>query len=115
MALEIPSINIESTKLTETSLDASQTVDVLDEDKLNTFQADSIEDLSSVLSNTIISGLGNRSDKTFTIRGISNYLTYESSVAMYIDDTPVPSQKPLHVGKPMQSSQKHWPFVPYHF
>lgn len=63
---------------------------MLDEEKLNTLQADSIEDLSSVLSNTNISGLGNRSDKTFTIRGISNYLTYESSVAMYIDDTPVP-------------------------
>ena len=90
VALEIPVINIESTKLTETSLDAPQSIDVIDEDKLETLQVDSIDDLSSVLSNTNISGLGNSSDKTFTIRGISNYLTYESSVAMYIDDTPVP-------------------------
>ena len=89
-AIELPVITIESSKLEETSQDTSSTVNTLEKEILEITSVKSIKDLSSVISNTNISGIGNRSDKTFTIRGISNYVASESSVAMYIDDVPVP-------------------------
>jgi outer membrane receptor protein involved in Fe transport len=81
---------VESSKLNTTVLESTHTIDIVDANKTNTLNINSIEDLSSVVPNTNISGIGTRSDRTFTFRGISNYLTYESSVAMYIDDAPVP-------------------------
>ncbi|QOY51001.1 TonB-dependent receptor plug domain-containing protein [Candidatus Sulfurimonas baltica] len=89
-AIELPVVTIESSKLEETSQESTSTVNIIDKKKLAITSVKSIKDLSSVISNTNISGIGNRSDKTFTIRGISNYVAYESSVAMYIDDVPIP-------------------------
>ncbi|NCO01471.1 MAG: TonB-dependent receptor [Epsilonproteobacteria bacterium] len=89
-AIELPPIQIESSKLEESSQESANSVDIIDKEKLEISNIKSISELSSLVSNTNISGLGNRSDKTFTFRGISNYVTYESSVAMYIDDVPVP-------------------------
>lgn len=89
-AIELPSINIESSKLEETMQESANTVNIINKDKLEISNVKSIKELSSLVSNTNISGIGNRTDKTFTFRGISNYVTYESSVAMYIDDVPVP-------------------------
>jgi iron complex outermembrane recepter protein len=89
-AIELPSIQIEFSKLEETQQESASTVNIVDKDKLETSNIKSIKEFSSLVSNTNISGIGNRSDKTFTIRGISNYVTYESSIAMYIDDVPVP-------------------------
>ena len=89
-AIELPPIQVESSKLEETLQESAHTVNLIEKDELETSNIKSIEELSSLVSNTNISGIGNRSDKTFTMRGISNYVAYESSVAMYIDDVPVP-------------------------
>lgn len=89
-ALELPTITLESSKIEETSIQNSQTINVINEEKIETSNIKDIKDLSSMVSNTNISGIGNRTDKTITIRGISNYVALESSVAMYIDDVPVP-------------------------
>lgn len=89
-ATELPPIQITSSKLEETSQDSTSTINVLEKANLEIASIKSIKDLSAVISNTNISGIGNRSDKTFTIRGISNYVASESSVAIYIDDVPVP-------------------------
>jgi iron complex outermembrane receptor protein len=89
-AIELPPVMVESSKLNTTALESTHTIDIVDANKTNALNINSIEDLSSVVPNTNISGIGTRSDRTFTFRGISNYLTYESSVAMYIDDAPVP-------------------------
>jgi iron complex outermembrane receptor protein len=89
-AVEIPTIIIESSKLDEPVLDSSQTVEILDQKKMDSFHIKDVKDLSSTISNTNISGIGSRTNRTFTFRGISNYVAYESSVAMYIDDAPVP-------------------------
>ena len=89
-AIELPTIHIVSSKLEDTLIESSHTVDVLNEDKLETSNVKSINELSSMVANTNISGIGNATNKTITMRGISNYVTLESSVAMYIDGTPVP-------------------------
>lgn len=89
-SLELPKITIEASKLEDNSLYASTSVDRIDQQKLDLYNTQSVQDLSAVVSNTNISGIGNRSDKTFTIRGISNYVTLESSVVMYVDDVPLP-------------------------
>jgi len=89
-AIEIPAIMIESSKLDEPVLDASQSVIIIDQKKIDNFHIKDVKDLSSIVSNTNISGMGSRTNRTFTFRGISNYVTFESSVAMYIDDAPVP-------------------------
>ena len=90
LGIELQPVNIESSKLDNTQLESSQTINIVDKKKLETFSINDIQGLSSIVSNTNISGLGGRSDKTFTLRGISNYVTYESSVAIYVDDVPVP-------------------------
>ncbi|NOQ30095.1 MAG: TonB-dependent receptor [Helicobacteraceae bacterium] len=89
-AIELPSIMVESSKLEDTLLESPSTIDLLDKKKIEISNIKNIKDLSAVVPNTNISGLGNRTDRTFSIRGITNYVAYESSVAMYIDDTPVP-------------------------
>lgn len=89
-AIELDPIVIESSKLDETLIDIPTTVDIVDIDKLSISKIHSLQNLSSVLPNTNISGIGNRSDTTVSMRGIANYVTTESSVAMYIDDVPVP-------------------------
>lgn len=89
-AFELPNITIEASKVEDNSLFASTSVDSIDQEKLDLYNTQSLQDLSAVVSNTNISGIGNRTDKTFTIRGISNYVTLESSVVMYVDDVPVP-------------------------
>lgn len=90
LAVELPTIVVQSSKLDESTLDIPKSIDILDKKKLELFEAKDVQNLSSVVSNTYVSGLGNRSDRTFTVRGIGNYLAYESSVAMYIDDVAVP-------------------------
>ena len=89
-ASDIPLIKIESSKLSNSALELTHTIDIVDENKTETLNINSIEDISSIVPNANISGIGTRADRTFTFRGVSNYLTYESSVAMYIDDAPVP-------------------------
>lgn len=89
-AVELPMIKIESSKLEDTEVDSSSTVDIIDKEKLKTSNIKEINELSSMVPNTNISGIGTRTNKTITMRGISNYVTLESSVAMYIDDTPAP-------------------------
>lgn len=89
-ALELEPIVVESSKMNENRLDISNTVDILNQDQLDSIHLNSINNLSAILPNTNISGLGNRSETTFTLRGISNYVATESSVAMYIDDVSIP-------------------------
>lgn len=86
----LETITISATKLTDSQMNTSSSVDVIDEKQLEDFFINNIEDISNAVSNVNISGIGNRTDKTFNFRGISNYVAYESSVAMYIDDVPVP-------------------------
>lgn len=90
LAIELEPIKIESSKLDETFMDSAQTVDIVNRTKIDATQISDVKDLSSIIPNTNISGIGDRSARTFTLRGISNYVTYESSVAMYIDDVAVP-------------------------
>jgi len=90
LALEIPTVEIKSSKLSENSIDTTQTVELFNREKIDSFHIRDIKDFSATISNTNISGLGSRTNRTFTIRGISNYVAYESSVAMYVDDAPVP-------------------------
>ncbi len=90
LAIEIPAIIIESSKLDEYVLGTAQTVEVIDQNKTDSYQIRDIKDLSSTVSNANISGFGGRTNRTFTFRGISNYVAYESSAVMYIDDAPVP-------------------------
>jgi iron complex outermembrane receptor protein len=89
-AIEIPSVIIESSKLDESALDTAQTVELIDQNKVAIFHIKDVKELSSTIANANISGIGSRTNRTFTIRGISNYVSFESSVAMYIDDAPVP-------------------------
>lgn len=86
----LETISISATKLTDSQMNTSSSVDVIKQEQLDDFFINNIEDISNVVSNINISGIGNRTDKTFNFRGVSNYVTYESSVAMYIDDVPVP-------------------------
>ena len=71
-------------------MNSLSSVDIISKKDIEDTKINNIEDISSLISNINISGTGNRSDKTFTFRGISNYVSYESSVAMYIDNIPVP-------------------------
>ncbi|MDQ7044587.1 MAG: TonB-dependent receptor [Sulfurimonas sp.] len=87
---ELPTIQLESSKIEDSPIENSQTINVINEEKIETSNIKDIKDLSSIVSNTNISGIGNRTNTTITIRGISNYVALESSVAMYIDDVPVP-------------------------
>ncbi len=89
-AIDLASINIESSKLSENATQTTQTIDILDAAKIDNLNIKDITGLSAVVSNTNISGIGNRSDRTFSFRGVSNYVAYESSVSMYVDDVPVP-------------------------
>ncbi len=90
LAVELQTITVSSSKLDESVFDISKSIDILDEEKLELFEVKDVQNLSSVVSNTYVSGIGNRSDTTFSVRGIGNYVAYESSVAMYIDDVSVP-------------------------
>lgn len=83
-------IEIKASKTLKSTLDIPKTIEVLDSEKLNIHNIDSINNLSSSISNTNISGIGGRSEATITMRGISNYTTYESSISVYVDDTPLP-------------------------
>ena len=89
-AVEIPTVEIKSSKLFENSIDTTQTVELFNREKIDSYHIKDIKDFSATISNTNISGLGSRTNRTFTFRGISNYVAYESSVAMYVDDAPVP-------------------------
>lgn len=89
-AVEIPSIMIESSKLDESALDTAKTVELIDQEKIELFRIKDVKEFSSTIANANISGIGSRTNRTFTFRGISNYVAFESSVAMYIDDAPVP-------------------------
>lgn len=89
-AVQLDTLIIESSKLNENQMDLPATIDVLDSKQLSVGHINSFQNLSSALPNTNISGLGNRSDATVTMRGIANYLTTESSVAVYVDDAPIP-------------------------
>ena len=90
LGYELPVVHIESLKVEDPPLNSFSTINEISKDKLDTFSTRSLQDLSSVIPNTNISGIGNRMDKTISLRGVSNYVSFESSVGMYIDDTPVP-------------------------
>lgn len=89
-AIDLAPITVESSKLEDSRLESTSSITMINKEKLELSDTKSIEELSSLVSNTNISGVGNRHNKTITMRGISNYVTYESSVAVYIDDVPVP-------------------------
>jgi iron complex outermembrane receptor protein len=88
--VELAPINVSADKIDESVVDNAQTIDTINADKIKLTNTTNIKELSSIVSNTNISGIGNRNDTTITMRGISNYVTYESSVAMYVDDVPLP-------------------------
>ena len=88
---ELETITISDSKLSDAQMNSSSSVDIISKKDIENNKINNIEDISSLISNINISGIGNRSDKTFTFRGISNYVSYESSVVMYIDNIPVPS------------------------
>jgi iron complex outermembrane receptor protein len=83
-------LSVTATKLSDSQMNSSASVDMISKKDLEQKKINNIEDISKVVSNINISGIGNRSDRTFTFRGVSNYVSYESSVAMYIDNIPVP-------------------------
>lgn len=87
---ELEGITVTDSKLSNTEINSSSSVDIISKKEIEDTKINNIEDISSLISNVNISGLGNRSDKTFTFRGISNYVSYESSVAVYIDNIPIP-------------------------
>lgn len=89
-AIQLSPIVIESSKPDDALLETPTYINTLNQEKLETSEVKSLQELSSLIPNTNISGIGNRMDKTISFRGIGNYVTLESSVAMYIDDTPVP-------------------------
>ena len=89
-AVELLPITISSNKIDPSALDNAQTIDSINADKIKLTNTNTLRELSSVVPNTNISGIGNRNDTTVTMRGISNYVTYESSVAIYVDDVPLP-------------------------
>lgn len=89
-ALEISPIVIESSKPDDALLETPTSINTLNQEKLETSEVKSLQELSALIPNTNISGIGNRMDKTVSLRGIGNYVTLESAVAIYIDDTPVP-------------------------
>ena len=87
---KLETITIVESKLSDAQMNSSSSVDIISKKDIQDNKINNIEDISSLISNINISGLGNRSDRTFTFRGISNYVSYESSVAMYIDNIPIP-------------------------
>jgi len=88
--VELAPINVSANKIEVSVLDNAQTIDNINTDKIKLTNTSNIKELSSLVSNSNISGIGNRNDTTITMRGISNYVTYESSVAIYVDDVPMP-------------------------
>jgi len=90
-AINIGSIDITSNqgKQDQSSSEAS-TIDVIDRSKAQTYSVATLNDVATLVPNLNISGIGNRSNKTLTVRGVSNYITYASSVAMYVDGIPLP-------------------------
>jgi iron complex outermembrane receptor protein len=90
LGIELNTINVQSSKVYETEVEALQSVHIIDEKEMQTFSIDDITDMSALLPNINISGIGNRMDRTFTFRGVSNYTTLESSIALYVDDVPIP-------------------------
>jgi iron complex outermembrane receptor protein len=87
---EVINMTITSTKLTDTQLNSSSSVEIVNSDSINNLNINSIDEITNSVSNIDVSGIGNRSDKTFSFRGVSNYVGYESSIAMYLDSTPIP-------------------------
>lgn len=83
------STTLKAYKIEADSISEPVSVDVIEKKKIEVSKPKAINDLSSLVSNTNISGLGRRSDTTITIRGLTNYITAESSVSMYIDDVPI--------------------------
>lgn len=83
-------ITVFSDKLEESVLDNAYSVDVVDKERVELTHSTSLRDLSAMIPTANISGIGNRNDMGITLRGVSNYLVSESSVALYIDDVPVP-------------------------
>ncbi len=88
--VELSPITVSSDKIEDSVVDNAQTIDTMNTDKIKLTNTTNIKELSAIVSNTNISGIGNRNDTTITMRGVSNYVTYESSVAMYVDDVPMP-------------------------
>ncbi|MFK5975789.1 MAG: TonB-dependent receptor [Sulfurovum sp.] len=90
-SIELAPITVKSSSVEDfTIIDNSQTIDKVDKEKIELSQTKSIKDLSALIPNANISGIGNKNDTTITFRGISNYLSFDSSVAMYVDDVPIP-------------------------
>jgi len=86
----LPEILVTSSKSEENNIDIPKSIEIFDAKKLQISKVDSLNALSSSISNTNISGIGSRFETTISMRGISNYTTFESSASMYIDDTPIP-------------------------
>ncbi len=89
-SVDLGSIGVESEKGQKSPDNDGVTADTLSEEKLEETKTKDIRELSALIPNTNISGIGNKNNTTVTMRGISNYVVYESSVAVYVDDVPLP-------------------------
>jgi len=91
-AVILTPIEVSSTleEIEEESIDEASSLNIVDTTKIKMYQVDNLNDVTTLIPNLNISGIGNRSNKTFTLRGVSNYVAYESSMAVYVDDIPLP-------------------------
>ncbi len=89
-AQEFEPMVVLSSKLESPRYDEGIAVDVIDEQKRDVSPSVGLNGLSSLVPNTHVSGIGGRSDATISMRGVSNYVTLESSVGLYVDGAPVP-------------------------
>ncbi len=86
----LESLEIISSKEGLNAFDTSGSVETLSKQQLDIAHPQTIQQLSGTLSNTNISGIGSSMETTISMRGISNYVAYESSVNVNIDDIPIP-------------------------
>ncbi len=88
--LFIPDINITSSKTFQSLIEAPYSVETIEKKKLDIINTDSLQNLSAVVPNSNISGIGSRTYTSISMRGISNYTAIESSASIYVDDVPTP-------------------------
>ena len=86
----LPKVELVTSKTLQNNIDIPQTIQTISTQKLEIYNVNSINNLSASISNTNISGIGSRFETTISMRGLSNYTTSESSVSVYVDDTPIP-------------------------
>jgi iron complex outermembrane receptor protein len=88
-ALNLGLVDVTAMQSTPESSEPS-TLNFADKSKIETHKVDNLSDFTTFIPNLNISGIGGRSNQTFTLRGVSNYVAYESSVALYVDGVALP-------------------------